>query len=127
MNKNMNKPKNYLLLQFISLFIVMLLTGCSPFNIGHDFDVQSFENIAKVGKTTKAQVLNKIGKPKSTGISLNKDGERLVEWIYFYATGKLTGMDDARLKMLQIRFDQNGIMRSYNWSNSDKKIKQSGI
>ena len=121
MNKNMNKPKNYLLLQFISLFIVMLLTGCSPFNIGHDFDVQSFENIAKVGKTTKAQVLNKIGKPKSTGVALNKDGERLVEWIYFYATGKLTGMDDAQLKMLQIRFDQNGIMRSYNWSNSNKK------
>ena len=121
MNKNMNKAKNYLLLQFMSLFIVILLTGCSPFNIGHDFDVQSFETIAKIGKTTKAQVLNKIGKPKSTGISLNKDGERLVEWIYFHATGKLTGMDDAQLKMLQIRFDQNGIMRSYNWSNSNKK------
>jgi len=43
----------------------------------------------------------------------------LQEWVYFYATGKLTGMDDAQLKILQIRFDQNGIMRSYNWSNSN--------
>lgn len=120
MNKNINKAKNYLLMKVVSLFIVMLLTGCSSIQVGRNFDTKAFESIAKVGKTTKAQVVDKIGSPKSMGVALNREGERLLEWVYFYATGKLTGMDDAQLKILQIRFDQNGIMRSYNWSNSNK-------
>ena len=120
MNKNIHKQQNYSLMKVVSLCIFTLLAGCSSIQVGHDFDTQAFENIAKVGKTTKAQVLDKIGSPKSTGVSLNKDGERLLEWVYFYATGKLTGMDDAHLKILQIRFDQHGIMRSYNWSDSNK-------
>lgn len=120
MNKNIHKQNNHMLMHVITLFIVMLLAGCSSLQVGRDFDMQAFESIAKVGKTTKAQVLDKLGSPKSTGISLNKDGERLQEWIYFYATGKLTGKEDTQLKMLQIRFDKNGIIRSYNWSNSNK-------
>ena len=120
MNNNINKAKNYLLMKFVSLFIVMSLAGCSSIQVGRNFDTQSFESTAKVGETTKAQVLDKIGSPKSKGVALNREGERLLEWVYFYATGKLTGMDDAQLKILQIRFDQNGIMRSYNWSDSNK-------
>ncbi|MFK5950283.1 MAG: hypothetical protein QM500_16105 [Methylococcales bacterium] len=120
MNENINKQKNHLLMKVVSLLIVMLLAGCSSIQVGRDFDTQNFESIAKVGKTTKAQVLDKMGSPKSKGVSLNREAERLQEWVYFYATGKLIGMDDAQLKILQIRFDKNGIMRSYNWSNSNK-------
>lgn len=120
MKKNIHKQQNYTLMKIASLFIFTLLAGCSSIQVGHDFDTQVFESIAKVGETSKTQVLDKIGSPKSTGVSLNKEGERLLEWVYFYATGKLTGMDDAQLKILQIRFDQHGIMRSYNWSDSNK-------
>ena len=76
--------------------------------------------MAKVGETSKAQVREVLGAPKSSGISINRDGERLVEWVYFYATGKMSEMEGAGLKILQVRFEQGGKLRSYNWSNSDK-------
>lgn len=120
MNINIHKQKNSLLMHVVSLLMIMLLAGCSSIQVGRDFDMLAFDSIAKAGETTKAQVLDKIGDPKSTGVSINRDGERLLEWVYFYATGKLPGMDDAQLKILQIRFDKGGIIRSYNWTNSDK-------
>lgn len=107
-------------IQFVSLFMVLLLTGCGSFQIGRDFDVKAFENMAKVGETSKTQVLEVLGPPKSYGISISKDEERLVEWVYFYATGKMSAMEGAGLKVLQIRFEQSGKLRSYNWSKSDK-------
>ena len=50
------------------LFFILLLTGCGSIEIGRDFDVIAFENMAKVGKTTKAQVREVVGAPKSSGI-----------------------------------------------------------
>jgi len=110
----------YKIIQIFSLFMVLLLTGCGSIQIGRDFNVKAFENIAKVGETSKKQVREALGAPKSSGASINRDDEHLVEWVYFYATGKMSTMDSAGLKVLQIRFDQNGKLHSYNWSNSDK-------
>ena len=110
----------HLVIQFVSFFMVLLLTGCGSIQIGRDFDVKAFENMAKVGETSKAQVQEVLGAPKSSGISINRDGERLVEWVYFYATGKMSEMEGTGLKVLQVRFEQSGKLRSYNWSNSDK-------
>ena len=119
MNINKHSQKKTLVIRVVSFFMVLFLAGCSTFQVGRDFDVQAFENMAEVGKTKKTQVRTKLGAPKSSGVTINRDGERLVEWVYFFATGKITGMDDVRLKILQIRFDQKGVMRSFNWSNSD--------
>lgn len=120
MNINFQKQNSTLLMQVVLLVMIILLVGCGSIQVGRNFDIQAFENLAKTGETTKAQVLGKIGRPKSTGVSITTDGERLLEWNYFYATGKLSGMENAQLKILQIRFDQSGILRSYNWSNGDK-------
>ena len=120
MNINQCAKNNYRVIHFISFFMVLLLTGCGSIQIGRDFDVKAFANMAKVGDTSKAQVREILGAPKSSGISINPDGERLVEWVYFYATGKMSKMDDAGLKILQVRFENSGKLRSYNWSNSDK-------
>lgn len=120
MNINKFIQKKYLALQLVSLFMVLFLTGCGSIQVGRDFNVKAFESMAKVGKTSKTQVRKILGAPKSSGISISRDGERLVEWVYYYATGKISEMDDASLKILQIRFDQNAKIRSYNWSNSDK-------
>ena len=120
MNINKSLQKKYLFIHIVSLFMILLLTGCSSLQVGRNFDVKAFESRAEVGKTSKAQVRVILGSPKSTGVSINKEGERSLEWIYFYATGKITGMNDAHLKILQIRFDQNEVVKSYNWSNSDK-------
>lgn len=80
-----------------------------------DFEIKAFASNAQLGKTKKEQVLKWLGKPKSTGISQKADGERLEEWGYFYGTGKLPDMKDTKLKILQIRFDKKGVLRSYNW------------
>ena len=120
MNINQYAQNKYRIIQLVSLFVVLLLTGCGSIQIGHDFDVKAFENMAKVGETSKAQVRKVLGAPKSSGVAINRDGERLVEWVYFYATGKMHAMEGAGLKILQVRFDQSGKLRSYNWSNSDK-------
>lgn len=120
MNINQYVEYKYQVIYFFSLFMILLLTGCGFIQIGRDFDVKAFERIAKVGETSKSQVRAVLGAPKSSGVSINREGERLVEWVYFHATGKMSEMDDAGLKILQVRFQQNGKLRSYNWSNSDK-------
>ncbi len=86
--------------------------------VGRDFNVDGFESIVKVGHTTRAQVQKLLGEPKSTGVYINLDGERYQEWLYFYGTARAPRMQNAQLKMLQIRFDNSGILRSYNWSVS---------
>lgn len=120
MNINQYAQYKFRGIYIFSLFMILLLTGCGSIQIGRDFDVKAFESMAKVGETTKAQVRKVLGAPKSSGVSIDRDGERLMEWVYFYATGKVSAMNDAGLKILQIRFQQNGKLRSYNWSNSDK-------
>ena len=119
MNINKYVQNKYRVIQLVSFFMILVLTGCGSLQIGRDFDVKAFESMAEVGKTSKTQVRKVLGPPKTSGISINRDGERLVEWVYFFATGEMSKMDNARLKILQIRFDQNAIIRSYNWSNSD--------
>ena len=120
MNINQHDQNKYWSIQLVSLFMVLLLAGCGSIHIGRDFDVNAFESMAKVGETSKTQVRKVLGAPKSSGVAINRDGERLVEWVYFYAAGKMSAMERAGLKILQIRFEQSGKLRSYNWSNSDK-------
>ena len=119
-NINQVAKNKYRVIHLVSFFMVLVLTGCGSIQVGRDFDVKTFSNMAKVGETSNVQVREVLGEPKSSGVSINSDGERLVEWVYFYATGKMSKMDDAGLKILQVRFDKNGKLRSYNWSNSDK-------
>ena len=114
-----NHNKIYKPFKLIILSLMLsLLACCGSLKVGRDFNMSNFESMVKAGETTKEQILTRIGSPKSQGVSLNRDGERLIEWVYFYATGKMSDMDEAKLKILQIRFDQHGILRSYNWSSS---------
>ena len=49
---------------------------------------------------------------------MDKSGKLFDEWLYFFGTGRMPGMKDIKLKILQIRFDEAGVLRSYNWSSS---------
>jgi len=102
----------------ITLLITLQLSGCSSVQVGRDFDVQIFNSSVKANVTTKNQVKSWLGEPGSTGISLDKDGEFSTEWMYFYGAGSLSNMTNAKIKILQIRFNKNGIINSYNWSDS---------
>lgn len=101
----------------LSLFAVLSLLSCSTVQIGNDFTVKTFSQNVILAKTTKSEVTSWLGKPMSTGISQKENGDRLVEWSYFYGTGKLPDMKNASIKILQVRFNQAGAVHSYNWSN----------
>ena len=100
--------------------IAFLLAACSTVQIGQNFDVRSVETRIERGVTTQEQIRTWLGAPTNTGASLDTGGERFDEWTYYYASGKLADMSGARVKMLQIKFDKQGIVRGYNWSTSDQ-------
>ena len=112
------KKKIGSLISVVLLGSFFLLSACSTVQIGRDFDVESFDKISSMADMSKAQVKELLGAPESTGVAMEKGGERLVEWVYFFGTGQLPSMSDTRIKMLQIRFEKTGMVRSYNWSNS---------
>ena len=103
----------------LAAFLLLALSACSTVQVGRNFDIGMFEVRAKAGETSQSQVRGWLGEPRSTGISLDKDGERFEEWIYYHGTGRMPKMEDAKLKLLQIRFDRNGVLRSYNWSGDN--------
>lgn len=104
-----------------TLFSLVTLISCSSIQIGKNFELQTFSNNAVLGKTNKEQVLKWLGEAMSVGVAQKANGERLDEWAYFYGTGNLPDMKNAKLKTLQIRFDKKGILRSYNWTGSKEK------
>jgi len=95
---------------------LLLLGGCASFQAGNDFDLDRFASHIKQNITTDAEIKNWLGTPQSKGVVVNKDGEELQRWLYFYSKGTLGDMGNAYIKTLEVQFDQNGIVRSYNWS-----------
>ncbi len=100
--------------------IALLLVACSTVQVGRDFDVRSVEMKIERGITTQSQVRAWLGAPTGSGVNVDTGGERFDEWTYYFASGKLPGMSNAKVKTLQIKFDQQGIVRGYNWSTSDQ-------
>lgn len=99
----------------IAVVFVLSLAACGTVRIGSDFDLKAFEARVQRGATTSSQVREWLGAPTGSGVSVQTDGERLDEWSYYYGEGQLAG-GDVRLKLLQIKFDKTGTVRSYSWS-----------
>jgi outer membrane protein assembly factor BamE (lipoprotein component of BamABCDE complex) len=97
---------------------ILLLSACGTVKMGRDFDVGVFAAKLEQGVTTQDTVRSWLGEPTSVGVSLATDGERFDEWDYYYAEGELADMSTAKVKILQIKFDKQGKVRSYNWSAS---------
>jgi len=100
--------------------IVFLLAACSTIQAGRDFDVRTFETKIERGISTQNQVRTWLGAPAGTGVNVDTGGERFDEWTYYFASGKLPDMSGAKIKILQVKFDKQGIVRGYNWSTSDQ-------
>jgi hypothetical protein len=102
------------------LFFVFLLSACgaAKVKVGRDFDVGAFSANIQQGVTTQSQITSWLGEPGSIGISVANNGERFDEWNYYFAEGNLADMSTAKVKILQIKFDQLGTVRSYDWSAS---------
>lgn len=102
----------------VILLSILWLSACGSVKVGRDFDVGVFAARLEQGVTTQVQVRSWLGEPTSVGVSVAADGERFDEWNYYYAEGELADMSTAKVKVLQIKFDQQGKVRSYNWSAS---------
>lgn len=100
--------------------MILMLAACSTVRVGQDFDLHSFEAKIERGVSTKNQVRAWLGAPTGMGINVDTGGERFEEWTYYSASGRLPDMAGAKVKMLQIKFDKQGIVRGYNWSNPDQ-------
>jgi len=100
----------------IAVFLALLLSACGSFQIGGNFDLAAFESKVERGKSTQADVQRWLGAPDSRGVSVETDGARYTQWTYYYGTGNLSGPTNARVKLLQVKFDRAGVVRAYNWS-----------
>lgn len=110
----------YCLLRIAAMLPVFMLAACGTVQVGHDFDLHAFESKIERGVSTQNQVRAWLGAPAGTGINVGTDGERHEEWTYYSASGRLPDVAGARVKMLQIKFDKQGVVRGYNWSDSIK-------
>lgn len=107
-----------LLVAIIPLGLILVLNACAV-KFGSDFDPEAFSDWVKRGETTRAEVIEFVGAPISEGSVVLGDGTKLTRALYYYGKGKLHSMNSAKFKMLEVRFDENKKVYSYNWSTSD--------
>ena len=91
-------------------FAASQLTGC--FSVGQEFAGSRVPEI-KIGKTTRQEITELFGTPWRTGM---EDGR--TTWTYGIYKYSLFGADDTQ--DLLIRFDPQGVVRSYTYSSTRK-------
>ena len=96
--------------------LVLLAAACTTIKVGDEFDLNAFAGKVRRGVTTQADVKSWLGAPAGTGVAVDTGGERYDEWIYYHGAVKVPGSKDSRVRVLQIKFDQAGVVRGYNWS-----------
>ena len=100
--------------------MLLMISACSSVQIGRDFDLAAFESRVQRGVSSQADVRAWLGAPTAVGIAVESSGERYEEWAYYHGAGRLPDMGDARVKILQIKFDQRGLVHAYNWSGEPR-------
>ena len=101
---------------FFVLFALLGVSACTTGQFGRDFDPKQFETRVERGITTRDQVRQWMGAPVSRGAGQDDQGQRYEEWSYYYGHGSIANMQDANLKILQVRFDLQGRVTSYSWT-----------
>jgi hypothetical protein len=97
--------------------LLLLVSACSTtVRVGRDFDLSAFDAKVQRGVTTQADVRGWLGEPAGVGVSVDTTGERYQEWNYYHGTVRVPGGAESPVKVLQIKFDQRGVVRGYNWS-----------
>ena len=99
-----------------ALLLSSVLAACAAVEVGREFDMSAFEAKVQRGVTTQSDVHAWLGAPAGVGASIESSGERFQQWTYYYGKGRMPRMSDAQFKMLQLKFDQKGVLRAYNWS-----------
>lgn len=94
----------------------LCLGACSTtsFEVGRNFDADSFSARVVRGTTTREDVRALLGEPASTGVAVETSGQRYDEWTYYYGQGSFSGLSQAKLKTIQVKFDDKGIVQGYD-------------
>jgi hypothetical protein len=100
----------------LAIPLVLLISACTTVKVGEEFDISTFTAKVQRGVTTQSDVKGWLGAPAGTGVSVETSGDRYDEWIYYHGAVKVPGSKDSRVRVLQIKFDRNGVVRGYNWS-----------
>lgn len=100
-------------------FALMLQACSTTLRVGNDFDAAALAQKIERGVTTREQVRAWLGAPTNSGRSMETDGRQYDEWTYYYAAGRLPDMSSPKMKLLQIKFDKQGVVQGYNWSASE--------
>ncbi len=96
---------------------IAALCGCTSVPMeqrGREFDPKTFETRVQRGVTTQLQVHSWLGSPSAMGVTVDPQGARFEEWTYYYGKAADAKTHDA-LKVLQIKFDRQGLVRAYSW------------
>jgi hypothetical protein len=97
--------------------LLLLVSACTTVQVGRDFDLSTFDANVQRGVTTQSDVKTWLGAPVGVGTSVEASGERFREWNYYFGRVMIPGARDPMVKLLQIKFDDTGVVRSYNWSD----------
>ena len=101
--------------------LMLTVSGCASFELGHDIDTSYFEQHVKRNETTQGEVLKWLGTPTSKGTVMDNTGKKYGRWVYYYGKGKLNKLSKTDIKTLEVQFEKDGTVSSYNWSASEKQ------
>ena len=90
------------------LAVGLLLGACVGFSTGRDFPSPARDTI-KNGTTTKADLTRLFGEPTQVGI---EDGDQTWTWLFFRKG------DVDLTKQLTVRFQPDGVVKSYSFSSN---------
>lgn len=99
---------------------LLLVSACATVEVGREFDLSAFDRKVQRGVTTQAEVRGWLGAPTSVGVSVEPSGERYQQWTYYHGEGRFPRMAEPRFDLLQVKFDERGVVRAYNWSGERK-------
>lgn len=105
----------------ILISLLAVSAGCATIKFGNEFDPAAFAEWVKRGETTQADVKARLGEPTSTGAVVENDGSYYTRWLYYYGKGKIHRLKNADFRVLEIRFNSESKVSSYNWSAPPKE------
>ena len=112
----------------LGLITLLFIAGCA--SVGNEMEMADMSKIQK-GQTTRSELIQLFGNPYTVGIS--NSGEPTATWIYSEARNKAKNFIpivgafnmqiDTRLQQLVVIFDENDIVKSFTFNESNSPIK----
>ena len=103
------------------VLIAVTIASCGGVQVqfGRDINLEAFKNQIQRGVTVRHDIELWLGVPQGVGLAIEADGTIFREWTYYYGNGNLSKMENAHFKLLQIKFDDQGIVRAYRFSDQN--------